>query len=115
MLPSPWARESEQQKPETQKRPTARLLCHCSLNIYDSASQHASRIPVEVDGSEFGSEQQIFGVCRGTDGEQLPWHVWLSVLYIKVCPKIEMQPAEAEVQFKFSQPDKFLQVEIAVL
>lgn len=30
-------------KKQKQKRPTACLLCHCSLNIYDSASQHASK------------------------------------------------------------------------
>ena len=32
----------------------------------------SGQIPVKVDGSEFASEQQVFGVCRGMDREQLP-------------------------------------------
>lgn len=43
VLSPPWAQESKQQKPETGKRPTTRLFCHCGLNIYDSASQRAGK------------------------------------------------------------------------
>lgn len=43
-----------------------------ALHLLFSQAFGSGQIPVEVDGSEFASEQQIFGVCRGTDGGAAP-------------------------------------------